>query len=155
MKRTIAYFTAALAGGLLAVWIQQQVLPVAPAPTNAEQASPAPVRYVGLPTSTGGVFEAPDFVSAAERTVNAVVHVTTETMVQQRDPFAEFFWGYRAGPPQPQRGAGSGVIISDDGYIVTNNHVVEGADKIEVHLNDRRKYDGNGRSAATRARTSR
>ena len=140
MKRTIAYFTAALAGGLLAVWIQQQVLPLAPARTITEQASPAPVRYVGLPTSTGGVFEAPDFVSAAERTVNAVVHVTTEAMVQQRDPFAEFFWGYRAGPPQPQRGAGSGVIISDDGYIVTNNHVVEGADKIEVHLNDRRKY---------------
>ncbi|MBL7866285.1 MAG: trypsin-like peptidase domain-containing protein, partial [Cyclobacteriaceae bacterium] len=67
-----------------------------------------------------------------------VVHVTTETMVQ-RDPFMDFFWGYRAPNPQPQRGAGSGVIISNDGYIVTNNHVIESADKIQVHLNDRRQ----------------
>jgi Do/DeqQ family serine protease len=93
-----------------------------------------------------------DFTFAAERTVNAVVHVTTETAVNVRDPFADFFWGYRA-PQQQQlrQGAGSGVIVSDDGYIVTNNHVVEGADRIKVHLNDNRIFDGQiiGRDPST------
>jgi len=78
--------------------------------------------------------------------------VTTETAVNVRDPFADFFWGYRA-PQQQQlrQGAGSGVIISADGYIVTNNHVVEGADKISVHLNDNRMYEGKliGRDPST------
>ncbi|MCB0818423.1 MAG: trypsin-like peptidase domain-containing protein, partial [Flavobacteriales bacterium] len=51
----------------------------------------------------------------------------------------------------PRRGAGSGVVITDDGYIVTNNHVVEGADKIQVHLNDRRMYEARviGRDPST------
>lgn len=100
-----------------------------------------PVRLVNLPGPGGSTMVAADFTEAAERTVNAVVHVTTETQVQRRDPFAEFFWGYRESPPQQVKGAGSGVIISDDGYIVTNNHVIDGADRIQVHLNDKRQYD--------------
>jgi serine protease Do len=92
----------------------------------------------------------PDFVDAAERSVNAVVHVTVQGTVQQA-PTMDFFWGYRQAPPQEVRGAGSGVIISDDGYIVTNNHVVENADKIQVHLNDKRQYDATviGRDPST------
>ena len=52
---------------------------------------------------------------------------------------------------QLRQGAGSGVIVSTDGYIVTNNHVVEGADKIQVHLNDNRMYEGTvvGRDPST------
>jgi Do/DeqQ family serine protease len=73
-------------------------------------------------------------------------------MVNVRDPFADFFWGYR-GPSQqqPRQSAGSGVIISEDGYIVTNNHVVEGADKIRVSLNDMRTLDATviGRDPST------
>lgn len=87
-----------------------------------------------------------DFTNAAERSVNAVVHIkTTSEQVNNLnyDPFAEWFYG----PQKRQQnysmeGSGSGVIISDDGYIVTNNHVVSGADKIEVVLNDRRTYVG-------------
>ena len=92
-----------------------------------------------------------DFTEAAEKTVNAVVHVTTETQVQRRDPFADFFYGNRQMPPQTQLGAGSGVIMSDDGYIVTNNHVVQGADKIMVHLNDEREFEAKviGRDPST------
>ncbi|MCW3076624.1 MAG: periplasmic serine protease, Do/DeqQ family [Bacteroidetes bacterium] len=87
-----------------------------------------------------------DFTMAAEKSVNSVVHIkTTSEQVNNLnyDPFAEWFFG-----PQKrqqnyiQQGSGSGVIISDDGYIVTNNHVVAGADKIEVVLNDRRTYVG-------------
>ena len=87
-----------------------------------------------------------DFTNAAEKSVNAVVHIkTTSEQVNNLnyDPFAEWFYG----PQKRQQnysteGSGSGVIISEDGYIVTNNHVVAGADKIEVVLNDRRTYVG-------------
>jgi len=91
-----------------------------------------------------------DFTAAADRAVHAVVHVKATTNAQQRDgrrqyidPFEYFFGfgnrGYQ-GQPQPRVGSGSGVIISVDGYIMTNNHVIEGADELEVTLNDNRKY---------------
>lgn len=151
MKRILGSLTMALAGGLLALGIHNYF---APAPgTAASDLGTAPaVRYVNLPGPAGTTMAAPDFTGAAERTVNAVVHVTTETMVTQRDPFADFFWGYRAPVQQrPVQGAGSGVIISDDGYIVTNNHVIEGADKIQVHLNDKRMMEARiiGRDPST------
>jgi len=119
---------------------------VAPANTPATA-----VHYMHSPVGSA-VVEVPDLVAAAERSVNAVVHVTTETTVSVRDPFADLFWGYRAPRQQQQRqGAGSGVIISAEGYIVTNNHVIEGADKIRVHLNDNRAFDGTvvGRDPST------
>ena len=88
-----------------------------------------------------------DFTVAAEQTVHAVVHVKTKTKIEQvysRDPFLEFFFGnpYRNQQREApvQEGAGSGVIISPDGYIVTNNHVVGDADEIEVTLNDNRTF---------------
>jgi Do/DeqQ family serine protease len=88
-----------------------------------------------------------DFTTAAELSVNAVVHVkTTYTARRQTsaiDPFLEFFFGIpqHQQRPQPlQQGFGSGVIISTDGYIVTNNHVIDKADMIHVVLNDKRTY---------------
>jgi len=86
-----------------------------------------------------------DFTYAAEKTVHGVVHVKT-TSVQQRsqrnqDPFYDFFFGPREGQSQPVTGFGSGVIISRDGYIVTNYHVIENATNVEITLNDRRTVD--------------
>lgn len=86
-----------------------------------------------------------DFENAAEASVSAVVHVKTQTKprtVVQQDPFAQlfgddFFGGRRQVLIPPQMGSGSGVVISADGYIVTNNHVVAGADKVTVTFNDR------------------
>jgi len=88
---------------------------------------------------------AEDFVYASENSLNAVVHVTTkvETTHFQRDIFSEFFYGPGAGGREFKQfgeGSGSGVIISEDGYIVTNNHVIEDATEIEVTLNDNSKY---------------
>ncbi len=87
-----------------------------------------------------------DFTVAAELSVHAVVHVKTKTKLAQvysGDPLLEFFFGnpYRYQREAPvQEGTGSGVIISPDGYIVTNNHVVGSADQIEVTLNDNRTF---------------
>ena len=88
-----------------------------------------------------------DFTTAAQLSVNAVVHVkTTYTAKKQSsviDPFLEFFFGlphYQERPQPQQQGFGSGVIISNDGYIVTNNHVIDRADMIQVVLNDKRTY---------------
>ena len=86
-----------------------------------------------------------DFVPAAESTINSVVHVTTKVVrtTFQRDPFQEFFYGPGAGGREFKQygaAAGSGVIISSEGYIVTNNHVIAEASEIEVTLNDNSKY---------------
>ena len=83
-----------------------------------------------------------DFTYAAEQTVHAVVHVKVKAMVSQpENPILEFFYGNRYDSrPREVSGYGSGVIISPDGYIITNNHVVEDAENIEVTLNDNRKF---------------
>ncbi|MCD8288154.1 MAG: Do family serine endopeptidase, partial [Porphyromonadaceae bacterium] len=91
-----------------------------------------------------------DFTQAAANSVNAVVSIKSTTLQQQsqwgnsmEEEFFKYFFGQgrRDYTPQPRIGMGSGVIISEDGYIVTNNHVIENADKIEVTLNDSRLFE--------------
>ncbi len=106
------------------------------------------VRLANMTTSEGY----PDFTEAAKKTIHGVVHVKTTKVPPRRDssrrrqqyidPF-EFFFGNRDfdfGQPQPQVGFGSGVIISKDGYIITNNHVVAGASEVSVTLNNNSEY---------------
>lgn len=98
-------------------------------------------------SSTGN----PDFTQASAAVSPAVVHIVTTYEAKQRermqsspfgDMFEEFFGVPRGrGQSQPSRASGSGVIISTDGYIVTNNHVVEGAETIEVKLTDKRVFE--------------
>ncbi len=102
------------------------------------------VHYVNLPERTAlpSATES-EFNTAAERGVKAVVHVKTETEVETyaANPFYYFFFGDRGMPPkQAVLGFGSGVILSPDGYIVTNYHVIENAHKIQVTLDDKRTY---------------
>lgn len=84
-----------------------------------------------------------DLTYAAEQTVHAVVSVRTSTMVsgQNNNPIMEFFYGNNSRQPREMKGLGSGVIISADGFIITNNHVVEDAEKINVKLNDNREFE--------------
>lgn len=100
----------------------------------------------------------PDFTKAAENSIHAVVHIKSTVKAQQSqqqrrqraiDPFEYFFGfgdrdgedqGFQYGTPQPAVGYGSGVIISNDGFIITNNHVIDKATEIEVTLNDNSKY---------------
>lgn len=126
------------------------------ADNHAENNTPQFIR-----TSSGASFDT-DFTVAAEKTVNAVVCIKSFTTQRQNpygnngggyDPFGmfDFFFGPQQRQQQPrqqqrnsepvQSGLGSGVILSEDGYIVTNNHVIDGADKLEVLLNDNSTYE--------------
>lgn len=98
-------------------------------------------RYVNLPGSTGG--EVMDFTQAVNHSIDAVVHVKTKEFREYAvNPLYEFFFGDQpTGEPEPLLGFGSGVIFSDKGYIVTNNHVIAESDEIVVVLNDKREFD--------------
>ena len=116
-----------------------------------------PVNYAGFFDKNNNNNAGPvDFTAAATSSAPAVVHIKTRTKQRQvsnnlprqknpfgdlfgdSDPFSDFFSGPRVIPEQ--RASGSGVIISNDGYIVTNNHVVDGADEINVTLTNRKSY---------------
>ena len=98
------------------------------------------VRLASLTTSEGY----PDFTEAAARSVDGVVHVKVKSISQQQQYTSplDFFFGFgeRNMQPREQIGFGSGVIISKDGYIITNNHVVENGTEVSVTLNDNREY---------------
>lgn len=93
------------------------------------------------PTSAKGAgINEVDFTIAAENTVNAVVYVKNVTVSRGASNPFEFFFG-SGQSARPQVGTGSGVIISSDGYIVTNNHVVANASKLQVTLNNNKTYE--------------
>ena len=84
-----------------------------------------------------------DFTFAAKKSINAVVHITTQYNQKYRtNSLYDFFYGNsgKIYSKEVPLASGSGVIISNDGYIVTNNHVIENSDKIKVVLNDKRSY---------------
>jgi S1-C subfamily serine protease len=86
-------------------------------------------RNVGLSS------EVLDFTEAADKTIHTVVHVKNVSRHTINNPLMEFFYGFGGQQSQEQVGTGSGVIISEDGYIVTNNHVVKDASEIEINFN--------------------
>ncbi|CAN5459227.1 trypsin-like peptidase domain-containing protein [soil metagenome] len=104
---------------------------------SSKNAEVIPAKLVSMPGTAEGTL--PDFVKAAESTVHAVVHVKVYGSQQVYDPFQGFF-GNQSPQRQQTEGSGSGVIITEDGYIVTNNHVVDVAEKVEVTLNDNRNF---------------
>jgi len=85
--------------------------------------------------------EKTDFTAIAEKSIHAVVHVKSlSTTSAKSNSLMEFFYGQSGGTERQVVGSGSGVIISSDGYIITNNHVIKGARKLEVTLNNKESY---------------
>ena len=159
MKKTIKLFigataVVAISAGVAGFTASCMMQPQEKEALAFEELFPQNTNYT-LATLDATQSQLVDLTGAAERSVNAVVHIKstqeskTET-VTVRDPFYEFFgdmFGNRGGQQRqvqtPERvGFGSGVIISKDGYIVTNNHVIEKADIISVKLNDGREFKG-------------
>lgn len=146
MKRGfLTVLLSVLAGGITAYAVVKATQPEPATPkvvATDENGKAVEYRTVNLAET-----DYPDFTYAAESAVEAVVYV--EVTVQRRqqyqtiDPFFRFFFGDEYSMPQQReaKGSGSGVIIRPDGYIVTNNHVVDGATKITVTLNDNQQYD--------------
>lgn len=141
MKRTVSIFFVALLGGASALTVNH-FLADKKAVVQAEiQPAATPVKFASYHGMTPE--SSIDFIKASEMSLPAVVHVKTESAPQRSqfyyyDPFLDQYWN---GPQQkPQMGSGSGVIISGDGYIVTNNHVIKDAEKVSVTLHDRRTY---------------
>jgi serine protease Do len=126
----------AIVGGLVAVVVYSILI------DNTEKEITARVEQpVGI-VNVAGDTPITDFTFAAEQSINAVVHVKTQSTVEYRNPIYDFFYGDRyKGESEPIVGFGSGVIISPEGYIVTNNHVVEGSEKVYIALNDKREFE--------------
>lgn len=136
MKKNLTLFAVALLAGMVTLGgyklledEKQVVL------TQTQQEVPFVNTSFTNPSNPALAF---DFTQAAETSVNAVVHVKNTTISKGPTNIMEFFYG--GGAAREMVGTGSGVIISADGYIVTNNHVIENASELEVTLNDNRAY---------------
>lgn len=152
-NRILSPILFSIIGGLI-VFFMSQHFTKEPNLGSSNLKEATPVSLAAFTTSAG---EITDFTYAADRTIHGVVHVQTRAMSSQSvTPFGNPFFDYFFGPgfrqeQQPVQGSGSGVIISKDGYIITNNHVVEGAEEIKVTLNDKRSFDAKviGRDPST------
>ncbi len=144
MKKVVSTLGIAFLGGLIALAATRFVYNRSTSFQQLNQASNQNTYRLASQKTSGSTTGFLDFTLAAEKSLHAVVHIrTTAEQVNNLayDPFAEWFFGpQKRGQNFIMQGSGSGVIISDDGYIVTNNHVVAGADKIEVTLNDKRVF---------------
>ena len=141
MKKGILYFfIAAIAGAISAcAVVKLSNRNSTTADSSAVVQSDTQFRTVDLSNDKW-----PDFTFAAETCVDAVIYVkvrATQQVVSNAGPLFRFFFGYERIPYSREvQGSGSGVIIREDGYIVTNNHVIAGANAIEVTLNNNRTY---------------
>lgn len=102
-----------------------------------EQPQEIKTHFVNSPTFAA---ETTDFTHAAEASVDAVVHVKNTSVKTVYNPLEELFYGRSGSRQYKQIGTGSGVVISPDGYIITNNHVVANASEIEITLNNKKVY---------------
>lgn len=144
IKMLAGVFAIGLAGGVAGFGITKALDNNAENPKE-EVEQTAPAKFASMPTMFTSATPT-EFTSAAEKCIDGVVHVKTKFVQEQQgydNPFFQFFFGMPEMGRQPQESAasGSGVIISKDGYIVTNNHVIENSTNIEVVLNDRRSYE--------------
>jgi serine protease Do len=142
-SRLIPVILTAALTSIVTLFVAARFQPHTPFLTGKETTQ-LPVNYANYDNSARTATPQVDFQNAAEGSVRAVVHIKTATKsrtVVAEDPYGNDFFGELFGRRQyyipPQMGSGSGVVIAPDGYIVTNNHVVAGADQLTVTFNDR------------------
>jgi len=142
MKKISTLILASLLGGIIALssykllFEKNQVL----MSSSGEQSAPfLQTSNTGLTTTNTLLSNAPELTDAAEKAVHSVVHVKNTAIVNAPMSIEDFFMGRQS--QRAQVGTGSGVIISPDGYIITNNHVIDGARDLSITLNDNRSFD--------------
>jgi len=140
LKTGLFTLLVALVGGFVALWAYTRYFDNPKVFTVQQEQS---MRYASLPTASTG--ELPDLTFAAENSIHAVVHikVTQKGGYNSSNNIFDYFFGDGGSHSQQmpiRQGAGSGVIIQSDGFIVTNNHVIDEADDITVVLNDKREF---------------
>lgn len=154
LKNIVAVVAISASTAVISVWGYGKFMDHQTA--GIQDAGKLPVNYAGFFGNNNTPAGAIDFTPAATTATPAVVHIKTKTKAKQvsnsarqrfsnpfsdlfGDDFGDFFGGGPRIIPE-QRASGSGVIITDDGYIVTNNHVVDGADDINVTLSNKKTY---------------
>jgi Do/DeqQ family serine protease len=154
LKNILAVVAISAATAIMSVWGYGRFM--ASQTAGIQDPGKLPVNYAGFFGNNNAPAATVDFTPAATSATPAVVHIKTKTKARQvsnsnqqryRNPFSDLFGddlgGFFGGGPRvipEQRASGSGVIITDNGYIVTNNHVVEGADEINVTLANKKSY---------------
>ena len=141
MKRFLSLLVVAILAGTFTLGAYKMFLEPETIVVNENDVKPSqtPVNYTLTNNNTNASIASVDFTTAAEKTVNAVVHVKQYGVTRSPRNLMDFF---RNGGAEERRiqGAGSGVIITEDGYIVTNNHVIDGATDLEITLNNNKSY---------------
>ena len=138
MKKILTLVCVSVLGGALTLGAYKHLFENSSIPKPIENQATATLFPVSLNAPLSGGTNV-DFTTAADKTVHSVVHVKNTTLNKSYTSFEDLFFGR---PQQyEQIGTGSGVIISPDGYIITNNHVIEGAQSIEITTNDNKTFE--------------
>ena len=143
MKKAFGFLAMAILGGVITLGGYKLLFED---PVKVERTIQIPTNIVQTSISStiknaSAAEMTTDFTIAAENTIHAVVHVKNTAVKTQVNSWAEQYYGRGQGTKKyEQVGTGSGVIISADGYIVTNNHVIDGSSELEITLNNKKKY---------------
>jgi S1-C subfamily serine protease len=142
MKKTASLLSIAILGGVLTLGGYKVFLEKPQIVIERTIETPAQIVKTNFTNTNLPITNSPtNFTDAAQKTIHSVVHVKNTAIKTKSDPWAELFYGRGGGTRKyKQVGTGSGVIISEDGFIVTNNHVIDGASALEVTLNNQKKY---------------
>ena len=140
MRNFLKTLVVSALGGVLTlgayiIFFEDQIVPGDVA--TLEMPTAIPVTYESNRVSAA---EKTDFTAIAEKSIHAVVHVKSISTGSRSNSLMDFFYGDTGGSEKQVVGSGSGVIISSDGYIITNNHVIKGARKLDVTLNNKESY---------------
>lgn len=142
MKKILSFVLVSALGGILTLGAYKLIFEKHNEIATSEIQKPIPfvlpVNYNQAGTNVVSATNM-DFTTAAEKTINTVVHVKNTTISSGQMTLEDLFYGRRS--QRPQIGTGSGVIISPDGYIITNNHVIAGAQSIAITTNHNKTFE--------------
>ena len=138
MKQTIKLFSVAVIAAVVSIAGYKVLETETNTSPKKVTTTVKPINLTPTNYTSNSSYKGVDFSLAAEKTVDAVVHVISTTVSSVPTNMMDYFRG--GGRPRLQQGSGSGVIISPDGYIITNDHVIDNASQLEITLNNNAKY---------------